>query len=43
MASVLAKQGETLQALGEYRTARDILARLKEQLPDDVALTKDVT
>ena len=41
VAAALAQQGETDQAVAEYRKARAIVARLKEQSPDDVALAND--
>ena len=38
VAMVLAQQGEAKSALDQFRLARDIIARLKEHLPDDAGL-----
>src|SRR5215813_9392798 len=42
VAMVEAQQGARDQALSKYRTARDIIARLKAQSPDDAQLPKDL-
>ena len=42
VAKVLARQGEALDALDALRQGRAIIARLKEQSPDDATLPNDL-
>jgi hypothetical protein len=39
---LLAEQGDRAQALSEYRQAREIIARLAAQSPDDATLPDDL-
>jgi hypothetical protein len=39
---VLAKQGKTGEALDEFNKGREIIARLKEQVPDSTSLAGDL-